>query len=184
MKTCDKCGADNANNAKYCKSCGYKLPMPIVEEIPQPVVKPIKQRDDKKIVGKIIGAVVTFVMIYFAVQLLFFRTPFFSKTLMETANEINKVCPIMIDSETRLENTMALPKKVFQYNYTLINVYKEDINDIAAVEESLEQKITNFVRTSPDTKIYRDNNVTMKFCYSDRAGTYLFTITVTPDQYK
>ncbi len=37
---------------------------------------------------------------------------------MEIASEINKSCPMMIDKETQFDNALAMPGKVFQYNYT------------------------------------------------------------------
>jgi len=45
----------------------------------------------------------------------YFRKPSIDKNLMEIASELNKTCPVMVDSLTRLDNTVALPNKVFQY---------------------------------------------------------------------
>jgi hypothetical protein len=39
---------------------------------------------------------------------------------MAAANELNKSCLMMVDQDTRLDNAVALPENVFQYNYTLI----------------------------------------------------------------
>jgi hypothetical protein len=138
--------------------------------------------DYKQLTGTIVG-VIAFFAAYFFVQQLLFKTPGFDKVLMKTASEFNESCPIMIDSETRLDNTIALPSKVFQYNYTLINVEKETF-DVIVLKDYLEPNITNSVRTNPDMKIFRDNKVTMNYYYKDKDGNYLFAISVTPEQYK
>jgi len=178
MNTCDKCGTDNTNNARYCSGCGYELPKKPTEEIQEPVKK---KRDNKKLAGAI-GVIVSFAA-YFIVQQMFFKTPSIDKAMMAAASEMNKSCPIMVDAETRLDNTIALPSKGFQYNYTLINVDKESI-DTVEIKKYIEPNIINGVRTSPDMKFQRDNKVTMKYYYKDKKGNYLFLITVTPEQYK
>ena len=179
MNKCKECGSDNVDNLKYCRQCGYELPKPKVEEIQQPVEKPIKKVDYKKLTGIIVGAI-TFLVTFFLVQQLL--SPNLDKIMMKTASEINKSCPIMIDSETRLDNTITLPSKIFQYNYTLVNMEKETV-DIVSLKNYLEPNITNFVRTNPDMKIQRDNKCTINYYYKDKYGDYLFTISVTPDQY-
>lgn len=112
-----------------------------------------------------------------------FRKPAFDKALMETASEINKSCPIMIDNATRLDNAVALPNDVFQYNYTLVSMTKDSVN-IDELKAYLEPAITNFVKTNPDMQTMRDNKVTVNYYYKDREGVYLFTISVKPEQYE
>ena len=140
------------------------------------------RRDNKKLIGMISGAV-GFLVFYLLFQQLFFKSPSFDRVLMKTASELNVLCPIMIDGETRLDNTMALPANVFLYNYTLISIDKESVDTIEA-KKYLEPTIINNVRTHPDLKYFRDNKVTMKYCYKDKDGNYLLTISVTPEQYK
>jgi len=180
MNKCDKCGCErNTANAKYCCECGYELPKPMIEEVI--VSEPVKKIDTKKLIGIIVGAI-TFFIAYFLVQQLFFNTSSFDRALMEAASEINKSCPIMMDSETRLDNTITLPPKIFQYNYTLVNYSKETI-DTLYFKNYLEPTIKNFVRTNPDMKFQRDNKVTISYYYKDKEGNYLFTIFVTPEDY-
>ena len=89
----------------------------------------------------------------------------------------------MVDSETRLDNVIALPKKTFQYNYTLAGMVKDSI-DIIETKKHLEPIITNLVRTNPAMKPQRDNKCTLNYYYKDKFGNHLFTISVTPEQYK
>jgi hypothetical protein len=182
MSKCNECGSENADNLKYCRDCGYELPKPQVEEIPTSVQKPVKKVDSKKLVGIIVGAI-SFFAAYFLVQQFLFKTPTLDKVMMNTASEINKSCPIMIDSDTRLDSTIALPSNVFQYNYTLVNMDNETV-DMVALKDYLEPNIINHVRTNPDMKFQRDKKVTMNYYYKDKNGNHVFTISVTPKQYE
>ncbi len=122
-----------------------------------------------------------YVIGYYAVG--FLKKPAFDKVLMETASEINKSCPIMIDNATRLDNSIALPDNVFQYNYTLLNMVKDSVK-IDDLKNYLEPTIINFVKTNPDMKTMRDYKTTVNYYYKDKTGVYLFTISVKPEQYE
>jgi len=126
MNKCNECGTENVDNLKYCHRCGYELPKLKVEGIHNSVQKPTKKVDYRKLTGIIVGAI-TFLVAYFLVQQLLFKTPTLDKVMMEIASEINKSCPIILDGDTRLDNTMVLPSNVFQYNYSLINMVKRNI---------------------------------------------------------
>lgn len=112
-----------------------------------------------------------------------FNNSQFDKTAMAFANEINKSCPIMIDQGTRLDNSITLPGKIFQYNYTLINFIKDSI-DFNGLKANIEPRILNYVKTNPQMKFVRDNNFTINYYYSDKFGIHLFTISVKPEQYQ
>ena len=113
----------------------------------------------------------------------FLRKPVFDTALTEIANEINKTCPFMVDNETRLDNTIALPKNVFQYNYTLISMVKDSIN-IDGIKNYMEPRIVNDVKTNSGMKFVRDKKVTVNYNYKDMTGVNLFTISVKPEQYQ
>ena len=136
----------------------------------------------KKIIVLIVG-ILAFVLAYYAVQQIFFKESSFNEVMIEAANGLNESCPIMVDSETRLDNAVVLPGNIFQYNYTLVNSEKYEVN-IPEMENYLEPLLVNNVKTNPDLKIYRDNNVTMTYYYKDRFGESLMKISVTPDKYK
>ena len=137
--------------------------------------------NNKKIVGTIIGIVVGFLIAFVAIQF-FFKAPTFDNTLMQSASELNKTCPVMVDQETRLDNAIALPNKVFQYNYTLVNIVKDSV-DVNSFEEIMKPTILNVVKTNPDLKSFRDNKVTMCYNYNDMNGVFVTKISITPDLY-
>jgi hypothetical protein len=107
----------------------------------------------------------------------------FDKAMMKAASELNESCPIMVDQDTRLDNAIAQVDNSFQYNYTLVNLTKTDI-EIDGFTAFLEEQITTDVRTNPDLKIYRDNKVTMMYSYKDKNGEFVTKIVVTPEEYQ
>jgi len=182
---CNNCQTDNLINSKYCKSCGYELPKIQAqnsEEIIGADVDIKKKKRSEKITATIVGTVVFF-LTYYAVQYFFFQPPSYDKAMMSAASEINKTCPVMVDAETRLDNTIALPGNVFQYNYTLVKIDKANA-DTLSMKNYLEPTITNVVKTNPQMKFQRDHNTTMNYYYKDKNGLYLFIVTVTPNKYK
>jgi len=177
---CPKCGCINKSNSKYCRECGFELPK-VVFETPQDNQKK-KPADKKKmnlpqIVGIIVGAIVMV-----AVQQIFFKAPSYDKVMMKWADEINKTCPFMVDKDTRLDNAIALPNKVIQYNYTLVNTEKSEI-DTVAFREAMEPSMINTIKTNPDMKIQRDNKTTLSYLYKDKNGNHIITIYISPDKY-
>ena len=88
--------------------------------------------------------------------------------LVETADEVNKDLPIMIDSETRLDGTVA-SYKTFIFLYTIINVSEAEI-DVYKLYNNLYPEILNNIKTNSDLKIFRDNKVTMVYLYRDKNG--------------
>lgn len=134
----------------------------------------------KKSILSTVG-VVTSILVAVLVRQLFFSTTF-DKELMKVAGEMNKSCPIMVDSETRLDNTMALPENVLRYNYTLINM-TSDMIDVENLKSNLEPMILNQVKTNPDLKLFRDHRTTMSYSYKDKEGRFILQIDITPDKY-
>ena len=120
--------------------------------------------------------------VYFLVQQIF-SPPTFDKAMMQAASELNESCPIMVDRETRLDNAVAMPGKVFQYHYTLVNMLLADI-DVATLTSNLTPQLINNVKTNPDLKAYRDNEVTMSYTYKDANGEFVAKISVTPQDYE
>jgi len=137
-----------------------------------------KQNRIKTIIGVAVG-----VTVMILIQLFVFKTESFDKQMMKAASEINKMCPIMVDKETRLDNAIALPNNVFQYNYTLINIEKDNIN-ISELKEYLKPNILNTIKTNPDLKSFREHKTTMSYNYKDKNNVFLFKLSFTPEQYK
>jgi hypothetical protein len=185
MNKCNQCGTENPDNAKYCRNCGYELPKPqepiIQETIPAHTIPQAQKKLNQKTITGIIVGTIFLVVMYFAAQFLVqkLNTPSFDETLVKMASELNKTLPIIVDSDTRLDNVTPLPQKVFQYNYTLINADKVSV-DTLELKNYLEPRIINFYQTSPDMQFQRENKITVNYQYKDKVGNYLFMISVKP----
>jgi hypothetical protein len=113
----------------------------------------------------------------------YISNPVNDKVLKVTADQVNKSCPVMIDNEIRLDSAEVLPNKVFKYNYTLVNREKAGLN-IDDIKQRMSPAIVDQVKASPQTKLFRDYNVTINYTYKDKDGVFLFTILVTPAMYQ
>ena len=136
---------------------------------------PTKKRPIVTIIAAAIGAIVGSMLAH----QYFNRAPDIDQTLMATASQINKGLPMMVDKETRLDNTMALPNKTIVYRYTLVNMNAADVKKdelLAAVRP----QILNNYKTDPDMKSFRENGVTMQYQYSDKNGTMITGFDVSP----
>ena len=107
----------------------------------------------------------------------------FETQLMKAAEEVNKICPYMVDSETRLDNALGGPGKKFIYNYTLINYLSEEL-DLEQLKSSIYPSILNTVKTNPDMATFRDNDVVLVYRYKDKENMFLFDIEIGPEEYK
>lgn len=181
---CTHCGKENPIHYKYCFECGYEMPKPTILFPEDPTPSKISSGTSKKnrIISWTVFAVV-FGLSYFAGQYFFFGSFSIDKNLMKVASELNKSCPIMVDSETRLDNAVVTSNKTFQYYYTLVNVEINEVNP-AEGKKILEPQITNLVKTNPDMKAMRDLDVTFKYNYRDKNGIFLFDIIIGPDKYQ
>ena len=100
--------------------------------------------------------------------------------LSKVANEVNKNCPMMVNGETELMNTVGLDG-VIVYNYRLVNTSKDDVDPDVFID-SLRAQVTQQACTTPET---RDNllkdGITMRFAYHDKNRSYLASLDVTMD---
>ena len=183
---CINCGKDNnSEDSKYCSNCGYELPKETTENPNKKVFENktmLKKKKKNQMIGTIVG-VMTFFIAYFGIQQIFFKHPNFDKAMIEMSSELNKSLPYMLDANTRLDNTIVLPKNTFQYNYTLVNIEKETA-DTKEMKKILEPNIINNIKSNPEMEYFRKREVTLKYYYYDNYGVFLFNISVTPDKYK
>lgn len=130
----------------------------------------------------VIGIIIGFAIILIGKQLLT-EKPTFDKVMTEMASEFNKALPMMIDKETRLDNTMAMPDNSFIYNYTLVNLPLDSI-DVTYFNEFMEPIIINNVKSNPDLIVFRDNDVTLQYSYKDMYGVFISKIIVAKEDYR
>ena len=125
--------------------------------------------------------------IYYVLALFLFCSCGSEKTdiqtiLMLTAEEMNKMCPMTVDKDTRLDNVVVLSNKTIQYNYTWVNFKLEDL-DLSIIESEFFPIILNDVKTNPGLRLFRENKVTVTYYYSDMNGKFVTLFKVTPEKY-
>ena len=119
---------------------------------------------------------------YMAVNQVLNGSAHFDKILSNTANNVNKTLPKMVDSATRLDTTIAGPGKKFTYVYTLVNVDKS--NPIAAaLQDKLKPQIVANYKTSEKMKVFRDENVELDYQYKDKNGDLVCEVAVSPKDF-
>lgn len=189
---CDKKLENNYTNWKKRNPDGlfdeYKKLMCVSEHEVTVAVEPAKKKSPRS-AKYWIGFTVTFAIFYAVGQLggdkiaSLFRKPAYEKAMLQFASEINASCPLMVDQVTRLDNVMAMPNNTFQYNYTLLSVFKDSV-DIEQLRIHLEPNLINHTKTSPQMKAIRANKTTLNYHYKDGNGQFLILLTITPDKYE
>ncbi|MFT7085594.1 MAG: hypothetical protein ACJAV5_001313 [Vicingaceae bacterium] len=107
------------------------------------------------------------------------------EALVNTATEMNKNYPMMVDGETKLDNVMSLPNNTFQHSYTLVNVSLiEVLDNLESMRETLKSGLITDLKNNPDLKVFMENKTTMVYYYNDRDGNSILEITITPDLYQ
>ena len=96
--------------------------------------------------------------------------------LIDASNQVNEMCPAMLDDETRMDITYIINDDTFIYNYTLINYEKENFKepDILAMTMYMKNSITDFWKNDPEFVFYRINKINIIYKYKDKYGNHLF----------
>jgi hypothetical protein len=144
--------------------------------------EPVKPRRSLKKLYIIIGSALLLMLLLLAANKYFGAEPGFNELLEQVSKDMNRSCPMMVDRETRLDSTVVLPGRVFQYNYTLIRTDASSTDKKVFIER-MEPGIFRNVRENPKLALQRENKVTMEYVYYDRNGKYLFNIRVKPEDY-
>lgn len=144
------------------------------------ILKQIESKQ-KKIIKTLVGLVLGLGLMLIVQQVIF--KPSIDRMMMDVAVEMNKSCPMMVEDFLRLDNVVAMPGNIFQYNYTLVHITKETAN-ISQLTKDLEISLVDNIKSNPDLQIYRDNHTTMAHNYRDKDGKPLVIISVSPSDYE
>lgn len=141
-------------------------------------------RPKKNLIGFIIAIFILIAIGYFWGKpiIKYITKPEVDYALIEVSDKFNNQCPIMLDSQICIDSTRALPENVFQYNATLINIEKSQI-DTQELKNQVESKIIHITKTNPTFKGFQEYKTTIKYKFNDKIGEFLFTIILTPNIY-
>lgn len=106
--------------------------------------------------------------------------------LKEVAANINKTAPQNLADGVRLDSVSVQPGKIFRYNYTLTDDVNESVTpeQIETFKKTAKEGALQVIKTSPDIKEFRDNDVTMVYTYYDKNGKPTTDFKITPQEYK
>lgn len=103
--------------------------------------------------------------------------------VIELVGKYNKNCPLNIQEGIRLDSVSLHDEQVVQYNLTLLNVEKETA-EVDVIKAEIEKSLLSTAKANPGLQVFRDNDYTLIYSYSDKKKAFLFTVKILPDQYK
>jgi len=134
--------------------------------------------------------IILLVVVGIAIALAIYFQFFLSESKKETNTEVkelvtkyNKNCPLTIQEGIRLDSVTLPQESVVQYNLTLLNVEKQTA-EIDVIQEEIKKSLVSTAKANKGLQIFRDNDYTLIYSYSDKKKVFLFTVKILPDQYK
>jgi len=101
------------------------------------------------------------------------------QALVKVCNQVNQQLPMMVDKETRWDNTTPGPGRRFTYNYTFFTATARDV-DVNYFYQAMTPKLRNDVCSSKDLEVFFKNDVTLSYSYRGRDGVHIGKIDITP----
>ena len=113
-----------------------------------------------------------------------FSGPTLDESLVKTSSEINKQCPIVVDSITRLDNTSVLAGKYLVYNYTLLQRGQEIRADTTYYKNNMRESLITMIKTNPRLKEGQKSQAGFIATWYDSVGAYICSLAIAPEDYK
>lgn len=141
--------------------------------------QPVNKSNKNQLLVQILLFIVFFAIAFFGTKYLFSKD--IGAELQQITTEMNKTLPMKVDAETRLDNTQYIAPKTVQYNYTVLAANSDSlVVDLSELKKYLQENSQKLLDTAPEMKLFRENEVTMKYYYKDKNGKHLLDFTVTP----
>jgi hypothetical protein len=96
---------------------------------------------------------------------------------------INKNCPKMLDEETRLEKVVFTKPALIVYNYSLVNVSRQNV-DTAQFRMALWPGILSTIRIDTDLAGLRERQMNFEYRYYDKTKELIYTFKIAPLNYQ
>jgi len=103
-----------------------------------------------------------------------------NKALM-IVNKFNERCPMMIDSETRMDGIDIKNNNII-YKFTLINLLLENV-DTSAFNRNLRSGIINSIKENKDLDELKRINSVFEYYYKDRENKFIYSFKINPEDY-
>ena len=113
-----------------------------------------------------------------------FDQPTLDEALVKASGDINKKCPMIIDSITRLDNTSVLAGKYLAYNYTLLQHADQVRTDTNYYKNAMRQSLLNNIKTNPRLEAGRKEGIGFAATWYDSSGSYICSLVIQPEDYR
>ncbi|OOV17102.1 hypothetical protein [Flavobacterium sp. LM4] len=101
----------------------------------------------------------------------------------QLVEKYNKNCPLTIQEGIRLDSVSLHEERIVKYNLTLLNVVKETA-EVDIIKKEIEKSLISTAKANTGFQVFRDNDYTLAYSYSDKNKAFLFDVKIFPDQYK
>jgi len=106
----------------------------------------------------------------------------FDRNLRKLASEINKYCPYMLDTATRLDSASGDTLNNFTYNFTLVKQELAEL-DLPKLTANFRTNIVGYIKHHPDMAGFIENKVTLFYRYQDKKGNFVTEVKIGPEDY-
>lgn len=104
-------------------------------------------------------------------------------SIEEEVAMVNKNCPKMLDEETRLEKVVFTKPSLIIYNYTLVNLSKQNV-DTSQFRTALWPGILSTIRVDKDLAGLREHQMNFEYRYYDKSKELIYTFKISPGNYQ
>ena len=181
---CSNCEAENQITSKYCSICGYTLPLIVNQtaktEIEQTKETKPKRRLTPQKMASIVIMIISVNVGTYVTKHFFNKTP--EKIIAEMVTEQNKTLPMMVSKDIRMEKVNSFPNGTIQFHASFLNAEKDSIN-LELLKHDMQESLLKTTKADPRLAVFKENNITIAYKYSDKNKNELFTINITPDMY-
>lgn len=106
----------------------------------------------------------------------------FVDDLRHIAEDVNKKCPRMVDSETRLDGLQIKEPNTLVYRYTLVNAVLTPA-DTHQFYLSMWPGLLSFIKVSKELEKLREHGTEIHYEYKDKSDKVFYTIKIKPEDY-
>ena len=107
----------------------------------------------------------------------------FEKLLEQSAIVMDAQLPQQANQEISFESVTYIAPDTLNYSYRFVDLDKENFNE--SMIENMKKRISSsFTNAKHADKLLKDNNTIFRFSYFDKNGEFIFSLDMTPEEYK
>ncbi|WP_152378362.1 hypothetical protein [Flavobacterium haoranii] len=145
----------------------------------------MEQKKKKSLIGTAITVAIMVIAVNFGSRLFKSKkelTLSNENTIAERAEIMNKDCPFIFDSNTRLDSVTSPEKNVLRQNYTLLNDSKSDI-DTQAFEDLFKPEFKKNLQNQNQAEYFKKYNAKLVYRFYDKDKNHVTDIVLNSNEY-